>query len=126
MNRFVFYQPSPLTAIIDWCWTLVILLAGIIFWLEVTHFQWISLILIIVFFLVAVPEVVFRRLIFRGHQLIVRNMFNRDWRRFNLMSHANQVSVIHHQLLITNHGNRYQYFLMIPKRSINRLKVRLK
>lgn len=44
-----FYQPDLTSAIIDWCWTLLILIAGLVVWLEITHFQWITALLIAIF-----------------------------------------------------------------------------
>lgn len=44
-----FYQPDLTSAIIDWSWTLLILIAGLVVWLEITHFQWISAVLIAIF-----------------------------------------------------------------------------
>lgn len=43
-----FYQPDPTSFIIDWSWTLIIIALGVIVWLEYTHFQWISGLLIAV------------------------------------------------------------------------------
>ncbi len=40
-RRFL-YQPSPLVSIINWSWTFMIFLAGVVVWLEITHFQWIT------------------------------------------------------------------------------------
>ncbi|ARW19791.1 hypothetical protein S100892_01218 [Pediococcus pentosaceus] len=37
-----YYQPDFLNNMISWSWTLMILIVGIIFWLEVTTFNWIT------------------------------------------------------------------------------------
>ncbi|WP_417281191.1 EbsA family protein, partial [Clostridioides difficile] len=37
-----YYQPDFLNNIISWCWTFLILIVGVIFWLEVTTFNWIT------------------------------------------------------------------------------------
>ena len=37
-----FYQPNLTTTIISWCWTFLIFIAGLVVWLEITHFQWIT------------------------------------------------------------------------------------
>ncbi|XIF20222.1 MAG: Hypothetical protein AJITA_00953 [Acetilactobacillus jinshanensis] len=56
-----YYQPSPIFSTIDWCWTFIVLLTGIIFWLEVTHFQWITIIFFIAFFIVGGLELINRK-----------------------------------------------------------------
>ena len=45
-KRF-FYQPDLTTAIIDWSWTLLVLIIGIIIAFEITHFQWITALFIV-------------------------------------------------------------------------------
>ena len=37
-----FYQPDMTTAIINWCWVLLILVVGIIIAFEYTYFQWVT------------------------------------------------------------------------------------
>lgn len=44
-----FYQPDLTTAIIDWSWTLLVLIIGIIIAFEITHFQWITALFIVIF-----------------------------------------------------------------------------
>ena len=34
-----FYQRDPTTAVISWSWTFIILIIGVVIWLEITHFQ---------------------------------------------------------------------------------------
>ena len=111
-QRRFFYQPSPIISTIDWCWTLVILLTGIIFWLEVTHFQWITLTFLLSFLVIAGAELLDRQLIINGTALIVKNVFGRQWHRFNLRGRATQVSLTQHQLRIVNHGRHYRFILL--------------
>ena len=40
-----FYQPNLTTTIISWCWTFLIFIAGLVVWLEITHFQWLTALL---------------------------------------------------------------------------------
>ena len=55
-----FYQPDMTTAIINWCWILMILVIGIIIAFEYTYFQWITGTLIAIFLIIAVLSI-FRR-----------------------------------------------------------------
>lgn len=107
-----YYQPSPIYSTIDWCWTFILLLTGIIFWLEVTHVQWITIIFFIAFFIVGGLELVDRRLIIKNSVLIVKDMFNRQWHCFNLNKDANQIHFTKRLLTINKYGRKYQYCLL--------------
>ena len=48
-----FYQPDMTTAIINWCWVLLILVVGIIIAFEYTYFQWVTATFIGVFLIIA-------------------------------------------------------------------------
>lgn len=52
-----FYQPDMTTAIIDWSWTLIVLVIGIIIAFEITHFNWITAVFIAIFLLLAGLEI---------------------------------------------------------------------
>ena len=67
-----FYQPDLTTAIIDWSWTLIILIIGIIIAFEITHFQWITATFIAVFLVVAALQI-FRRTVVISPSKIVFN-----------------------------------------------------
>lgn len=58
-KRF-FYQPDLTTAIIDWSWTFIVLIIGIIIAFEITHFQWITATFIVIFLILAFLQI-FRR-----------------------------------------------------------------
>ena len=49
-----FYQPDLTSAIIQWCWMLLIGIAGVVVWLEITHFNWITALLLALFIILAV------------------------------------------------------------------------
>src|SRR5699024_12512940 len=55
-----FYQPDMTTAIIHWCWVLLILVVGIIIAFEYTYFQWVTA-TFIGFFLIISGLLLFRR-----------------------------------------------------------------
>lgn len=112
-TRF-YYQPEPIYSTIDWCWTFVILLTGIIFWLEVTHFQWISLLFMIAFFVIAGLELFNRQLIIKKNYLIVNDLFGRQWNRFKLNNNYNDFTFTKRTVIIKQHGKSYR-FCLTPK-----------
>lgn len=74
-NQKFFYQPDLTTTIINWCWIMMILIVGVIIWLEITVFNPITAIFLIVWLLVA-SLVLFRRtLVITPTKLII----NRIW-----------------------------------------------
>lgn len=107
-----FYQPSPILAVIDGCWTLIILLTGIIFWLEVTHFQWITLLFFVAFFVMVGLEVFCRQLVIQGHSLKVLSFIHYQWRTFNLRSCSFQVT--DHQLMVKDGRRTFSYLISYP------------
>lgn len=119
MNRYrFFYQPSPILATIDWCWTFIILFTGIVFWLEVTHFQWITLWFFIAFFTITGLELFCRQLVVRSHFLLVFNFLHRRWRTFDLRTCSVQINK--HRLLIRNGNQNGDYW--VSYRSIRQIK----
>ncbi|MBU9788989.1 EbsA family protein [Lentilactobacillus sp. IMAU92037] len=78
-KRHFFYQPSPLGSIICWSWTFVIFFIGVIIWLEITHFQWITLFFFVLFAFTAWAEIHFRSIQIYDHQLVVSRITNPHW-----------------------------------------------
>ncbi|BAP85633.1 hypothetical protein LOOC260_110940 [Paucilactobacillus hokkaidonensis JCM 18461] len=74
-----FYQPNPVSAIISWCWTILILLLGIIVWLEFTHFQWITAALFIVFIVLAFLQIQRRTLLMTPKALVFNRMLQQRY-----------------------------------------------
>lgn len=74
-----FYQPNMTTAIINWCWTLMILIVGIIIWLEITHFQWISACFIAVFLIVSFLNVARRTVVITPSKMVYSRILQKDF-----------------------------------------------
>lgn len=74
-----FYQPNPVSAVTSWCWTILILLLGIIVWLEFTHFQWITAVLFILFALLAVFQIIRRTMIMTPTALVFNRLLQRRY-----------------------------------------------
>lgn len=74
-----FYQPNPVSAIISWCWTILFLLLGIIFWLEITHFQWITAILFVIFIALTFFQINRRTLIMTPTTLVFNRVLQQQY-----------------------------------------------
>lgn len=74
-----FYQPNMTTTIISWCWTLMILLIGIIIWLEITHFQWITAAFFVVFIILASLQIFRRTMIVTPTKVIFNKMLQNQY-----------------------------------------------
>ena len=107
-----FYQPSPIVAVIDGCWTLIILLIGVIFWLEVTHFQWITLWFFIVFFVMVGLEIFCRQLVIQWPSLKVLSFVHYQWRTFDLRFCSLQIT--DHQLIVKDGKRTFSYLISYP------------
>ena len=104
-----FYQPSPIVAVIDGCWTLIILLIGVIFWLEVTHFQWITLWFFIVFFVMVGLEIFCRQLVIQWPSLKVLSFVHYQWRTFDLRFCSLQIT--DHQFIVKDGKRTFSYLI---------------
>ncbi|WP_367341605.1 EbsA family protein [Limosilactobacillus sp.] len=74
-----FYQPNMTTMIIDWCWTLMVLIVGIIIWLEITHFQWISACFIALFLILAFLNVSRRTVVITPSKMVYSRILQKDF-----------------------------------------------
>lgn len=74
-----FYQPNMTTTIISWSWTFVILLVGIIIWLEITHFQWITATLFILFAILTILQVFRRTMIITPTKVIFNKVLQNKY-----------------------------------------------
>ncbi|WP_125684670.1 EbsA family protein [Levilactobacillus yonginensis] len=108
-RRFL-YQPNPLSSIINWSWTLLVLFMGAIMWLEVTTFNWYTLGLFAVFALLCWLEIHFRNITMADGVLTVSTVLNHR----HLVIPLNQVSsvkVTRYRLGIVAQGKIYQFLL---------------
>lgn len=74
-----FYQPDLTSAIIDWSWTLLILIAGVVVWLEITHLQWISALLIAIFLILTFFGIQRRTVSVTPETMTFSRMLQRDF-----------------------------------------------
>ncbi|GEO68229.1 EbsA family protein [Levilactobacillus acidifarinae] len=108
-RRFL-YQPNPISSVISWSWTLIVLLVGAIFWLEVTHFNWITLAFFAAFAGLCWLEIHFRNITMAHNVLTVSTVLNHR----HLVIPLHQVSSVHlarYRLGLVAQGRIYQFLL---------------
>lgn len=73
-----FYQQDPTTAVISWSWTFIILIIGVVIWLEITHFQWITAAFLVAFFAVAALAVFRRTMTVKKDEIVFNRILQRS------------------------------------------------
>lgn len=74
-----FYQPDLTGAIISWSWTFLIFVAGLVVWLEITHFQWVTAILFALFAILTFLEIKRRTVLVTPTKLTFSRLLQRDY-----------------------------------------------
>lgn len=74
-----FYQPDLTGAIISWSWTFLIFVAGLVVWLEITHFQWLTAILFVLFAMLTFLEIKRRTVLVTPTKLTFSRLLQRDY-----------------------------------------------
>lgn len=74
-----FYQPDLTGTIISWCWTFIIFLAGLIIWLEITHFQWITAVLFLIFAVLVFLEIKRRTVVVTPTKMTFSRLLQKDY-----------------------------------------------
>ncbi|WP_288636072.1 EbsA family protein [uncultured Limosilactobacillus sp.] len=74
-----FYQPDLTGAIISWSWTFLIFVAGLVVWLEITHFQWLTAILFTLFAILTFLEIKRRTVLVTPTKLTFSRLLQRDY-----------------------------------------------
>lgn len=118
-KRF-FYQPDLTTAIIDWSWTLIILIIGIIIAFEITHFQWITALFIIVFLVLAALQIFRRTVVISPSRLVFNRLLVKDYLSVPVKD-IRQPIFTKHTMTITVHGEVMTF--SFTQRSLNSIKL---
>ena len=74
-----FYQPDLTGAIISWSWTFLIFVAGLVIWLEITHFQWLTAILFALYAILTFLEIKRRTVLVTPTKLTFSRLLQRDY-----------------------------------------------
>ncbi|CUS26219.1 hypothetical protein FC70_GL001668 [Paucilactobacillus oligofermentans DSM 15707 = LMG 22743] len=107
-----FYQPNLVNSIIIWSWTTLILLLGIIFWLEITHFQWITAVLFIIFIGLSALQIFRRTLKITPDALIFSRMLQKNYLTIQ-KNNLEQLRFTNSTLQFTASGQTF-YFTFTP------------
>ena len=118
-KRF-FYQPDLTTAIIDWSWTLLVLIIGIIIAFEITHFQWITALFIIVFLVLAALQIFRRTVVISPSRLVFNRLLVKDYLSVPVKD-IRQPIFTKHTMTITVHGEVMTF--SFTQRSLNSIKL---
>ncbi|UQS86604.1 EbsA family protein [Nicoliella spurrieriana] len=114
-KRTFFYQPNPLTSTICWSWTFILLLLGIIFWLEVTQFSWITLFFFTLFTLISAAQLYFRKITIENGQFMVGHVMNPNWLRIPM----HNINNLHAgKFTISFDYQQNHYLFMLPANSV--------
>ncbi len=107
------YQPNLVSSLIVWSWTLLILMIGLIYWLEVMKFKWAFVIIGVLFVALVTVQLNMRRVSIDRNLLIFSTVLNRSW----LVIPRDQLELIapvRGGVKVQIDGNTYQ-FLMLKK-----------
>lgn len=74
-----FYQPDLTGTIISWSWTFLIFIAGLVAWLEITHFQWLTATLFTLFVVLAFLEIKRRTVLVTPTKLTFSRLLQKDY-----------------------------------------------
>ncbi|EIW13873.1 putative membrane protein [Lactiplantibacillus pentosus KCA1] len=107
------YQPMLASSVIVWSWTLLVLMAGIIVWLELLKFKWWFLLIAAVFVALVAIQISLRRVTINHNLIIFSTVLNHSW----LVIPRDQLELIapiRGGLKVQIDGNQY-HFLMRKK-----------
>ncbi|MBM6939940.1 EbsA family protein [Limosilactobacillus coleohominis] len=121
-KRF-FYQPDLTTAIIDWSWTLLVLIIGIIIAFEITHFQWITALFIVIFLILAALQIFRRTVVISPSRFVFNRLLVKEYLSVPVKD-IRQPIFTKHTLTITVHGEVMTF--SFTQRSLNLIKHFLK
>ncbi|WP_367293249.1 EbsA family protein [Lactiplantibacillus plantarum] len=107
------YQPMLASSVIVWSWTALVLMAGIILWLEILKFEWWLLVIAALFIALVAIQISLRRVTINHNLIIFSTVLNHSW----LVIPRDQLELIvpiRGGLKVQIDGNQYR-FLMLKK-----------
>ncbi|MCG0570141.1 EbsA family protein [Lactiplantibacillus plantarum] len=107
------YQPMLASSVIVWSWTALVLMAGIILWLETLKFKWWLLVIAALFIVLVAIQISLRRVTINHNLIIFSTVLNHSW----LVIPRDQLELIvpiRGGLKVQIDGNQYR-FLMLKK-----------
>ncbi|MDE4413487.1 hypothetical protein C1S52_01425 [Lactiplantibacillus plantarum] len=107
------YQPMLASSVIVWSWTALVLMAGIILWLEILKVKWWLLVIAALFIALVAIQISLRRVTINHNLIIFSTVLNHSW----LVIPRDQLELIvpiRGGLKVQIDGNQYR-FLMLKK-----------
>lgn len=120
-KRF-FYQPDLTTATIQWCWLTLIGIAGVVIWLEITHFNWMTAVLLAIYLILAVSAIMRRTVLVTPSKMVFNRMLQKNFMVIPLKD-IRQPRFTKHTLTMTVNGEVMTF--SFSKRSLASLKITL-
>ncbi|MDD6431746.1 MAG: EbsA family protein [Lactobacillaceae bacterium] len=117
-----FYQPDLTGTIISWCWTFLLFLIGLIIWLEITHFQWITAVFFAAFVILTFLEIKRRTVLITPTKLVFSRLLQRDYLMIPLAD-IRQPRFTKHTVTMTVNGEVLNF--TFSEKAIKRLKLAL-
>ena len=117
-----FYQPDLTGTIISWCWTFLLFLIGLIIWLEITHFQWVTAVFFAAFVILTFLEIKRRTVLITPTKLVFSRLLQRDYLMIPLAD-IRQPRFTKHTVTMTVNGEVLNF--SFSKKAIKRLKLAL-
>ncbi|GAA6113215.1 MAG: EbsA family protein [Apilactobacillus sp.] len=114
-KRTFLYQPEPLYTVINWTWTFALLFIAIIFWLEVTVIQWITIFFFLVFCLFTLFQIIFRKITVVDDRIIISKVLNPKWLDIKL-SDIDSINFTKHRATIVVNNRKFD--LLLPSNSV--------
>lgn len=111
-KRTFLYQPGIFSSIITWSWTFVLLFVGIIFWLEVTYFQQITLFFFIIFLLFSIFQLSFRKITIEKNQITIGRLLNPKWIKVDI-NNIDDYRFTKHRAIIIINNKKHEFLLPV-------------
>ncbi|MFT9268067.1 MAG: EbsA family protein [Liquorilactobacillus nagelii] len=117
MKKRFLYQPDLPTTIICWSYSLIVLLISILLWLEITVFQIWTVLVFLLFLVIAGLQIFFRRVEVTTQELILHTVIPQNTKKFTLF----EISDLQLQWygLSFNTKYRQQQLVLTPKSKKN-------
>lgn len=113
-KRKFLYQPQLLTSCICWSWTLIVMLVGIIVWLEITTFQTITLTIFIIFALLTWIQIYYRKIFVNHDEIKICSVLHPFGKTFSNQLISNVVSK-RNSVFFEINGKPYKF--LVPSNS---------
>lgn len=112
------YQPNLASSLIVWSWTLLILMIGIVWWLETLKLKWPLVLIFGIFIVLCVVQIGLRQVTIDRNLMIFSTVLNRSW----LVIPRDQlelITAVKGGVQVRIDGNDYRF--LMPKKSRNQL-----